>query len=64
MPPESPQPAATGAMIGAIAGNSGKGAAIGGGIGAAAGLGAVLLTRGSEVQLLRGSALEMEINRS
>lgn len=57
------QPAATGAMIGAIAGNSGKGAAIGGGIGAAAGLGAVLLTRGSEVQLLRGSALEMEINR-
>ena len=56
-------PAATGAMIGAIAGNSGKGAAIGGGVGAAAGLGVVLLTRGSEVRLLRGSALEMELNR-
>ncbi len=57
------QPAAAGATIGAIAGNSGKGAAIGGGVGAAAGLGAVLLTRGPEVRLLRGSALEMELNR-
>ena len=56
-------PAATGATIGAIAGNSGKGAAIGGGVGAAAGLGAVLLTRGPEVRLLRGSPLEMELNR-
>ena len=57
------QPAAAGATIGAIAGNSGKGAAIGGGVGAAAGLGAVLLTRGPEVRLLRGSPLEMELNR-
>ena len=53
---------ATGATIGAIAGG-GKGAAIGAGVGAAAGLGAVLLTRGSEVRLLRGMALEMQLDR-
>jgi type IV secretion system protein VirB10 len=53
---------ASGATIGAIAGG-GKGAAIGAGIGAAAGLGAVLLTRGSEVRLLRGTALEMQLDR-
>lgn len=53
---------ASGATIGAIAGG-GKGAAIGAGVGAAAGLGAVLLTRGSEVRLLRGTALEMRLDR-
>lgn len=53
---------ASGATIGAIAGG-GKGAAIGAGVGAAAGLGAVLLTRGSEVRLLRGTALEMQLDR-
>lgn len=56
------QPAATGATIGAIAGE-GKGAGIGAGVGAAAGMAAVLLTRGSEVRLLRGTALEMQLDR-
>lgn len=53
---------ASSATIGAIAGE-GKGAAIGAGVGAAVGLGTVLLTRGSEVQLLRGTALEMQLDR-
>ena len=56
------QTGGSGATIGAIAGG-GKGAAIGAGIGAAAGLGAVLLTRGAEVRLLRGTALEMQLDR-
>jgi hypothetical protein len=51
-----------GAMIGGIAGNV-KGAAIGSGIGAVVGMATVLLTRGSEVQLLRGTALVMELDR-
>ena len=55
-------PAASGATIGAIAGE-GKGAGIGAGVGAVVGLGTVLLTRGSEVQLLRGTALEMQLDR-
>ncbi|MBI2819570.1 MAG: hypothetical protein HYX73_06290, partial [Acidobacteria bacterium] len=47
------QGASTGAIIGAVdSGSIGKGAAIGGGVGAAAGMIGVLLTRGSEVQLL------------
>ncbi len=49
---------ATGAGIGAIAGR-GKGAGIGAGIGAAAGLAAVLLTRGPEAELPRGSTLDI-----
>src|SRR5271155_1599119 len=49
---------ATGAGIGAIA-DGPKGLGIGAGIGAAAGLGAVLLTRGPEAQLPRGSALDV-----
>jgi type IV secretion system protein VirB10 len=53
----------TGTVIGAIEGNGGKGAAIGAGIGAAAGMIAVLLTRGKEVQLLRGTSLEMQLDR-
>jgi hypothetical protein len=48
----------TGAGIGAIAGGA-KGAGIGAGIGGLAGLGAVLLTRGPEAQLPRGSALDV-----
>jgi len=48
----------TGAGIGAIAGG-GKGAGIGAGIGALAGLGAVLLTRGPEAELPRGSTLDV-----
>ena len=49
---------ATGAGIGAIA-DGPKGLGIGAGIGAAAGLGAILLTRGPEAQLPRGSALDV-----
>jgi hypothetical protein len=49
---------ATGAGIGAIADGT-KGLGIGAGIGAAAGLGAILLTRGPEAQLPRGSALDV-----
>jgi len=48
----------TGAGIGAIAGGA-KGAGIGAGIGGLAGLGAVLLTRGPDAQLPRGSALDI-----
>lgn len=49
---------ATGATIGAIADGL-KGAGIGAGIGGLAGLGAVLLTRGPEAELPRGSALDI-----
>lgn len=48
-----------GAGIGAIAARSAKGAGVGAGIGALAGLGAVLLTRGPEAELRRGSALDI-----
>ena len=57
------QGASTGAVIGAIEGSTGKGAAIGAGIGAAAGMIGVLLTRGSEVRLLRGTSMEMQLDR-
>jgi len=52
----------TGAGIGAIAGG-GKGAGIGAGIGGLVGLGAILLTRGPEAELPRGSTLDIEIER-
>ncbi len=54
---------ATGAVIGAIAGR-GKGAGIGAGAGALAGLAAVLLTRGPEAELPRGSTLDIILERS
>jgi hypothetical protein len=54
---------AAGAGIGAIAGRSGTGTAIGAGIWAAAGLAAVLLSRGPEAELPRGSTLEAVIAR-
>ena len=54
---------AAGAGIGAIAGRSGEGAGIGAGIGALAGLGAVLLSRGPEAELPRGSTVEAVIDR-
>ncbi len=54
---------AAGAGIGAIAGRSGEGAGIGAGIGAAAGLAAVLLSRGPEAELPRGSTVEAVIDR-
>jgi hypothetical protein len=49
---------ATGAGIGAIA-DGGRGLGIGAGIGAVAGLGAILLTRGPEAELPRGSTLDI-----
>ncbi|MBI2956953.1 MAG: hypothetical protein HYY26_06555 [Acidobacteria bacterium] len=54
--------AGIGAAIGAIAGG-GKGAAIGAGSGAAAGTGLVLLTRGKDVELRRGSELALQLDR-
>jgi hypothetical protein len=53
----------TGAGIGAIAGGA-KGAGIGAGIGGLAGLGAILLTRGPEAQLPRGSTLDIVLEHS
>lgn len=52
----------TGAGIGAIAGGA-KGAGIGAGIGGIAGLAAVLLTRGPEAQLPRGTTLDIVLER-
>ncbi len=52
-----------GAGVGAASGNIGKGVGIGAGIGAVAGLGAVLLTRGPDAELPRGSTLEAVIER-
>src|ERR1700735_427835 len=55
---------AAGAGIGAIAGRSAAGAGIGAGVGAAAGLMAVLLTRGPEAELPRGSTVEAVLDRA
>jgi type IV secretion system protein VirB10 len=52
-----------GAGIGAIASRTPKGAGIGAGIGAAAGLAAVLLTRGPEAELPRGSTMDVVFER-
>jgi len=52
----------TGAGIGAIASGA-KGAGIGAGVGALTGLGAVLLTRGPEAELPRGSTLDIVLER-
>ena len=54
---------AAGAGIGAIAARSGEGAGIGAGVGAAAGLMAVLLSRGPEAELPRGSTLDAVVQR-
>jgi hypothetical protein len=54
---------AAGAGIGAIA-QGAKGAGIGAGVGAAAGLMAVLLTRGPEAELPRGSTVEAVLDRA
>jgi type IV secretion system protein VirB10 len=53
---------AAGAGLGGIAGGA-RGAGIGAGIGAAAGLGAVLLSRGPDAELPRGSTVDVEIDR-
>jgi type IV secretion system protein VirB10 len=52
-----------GTGIGAIATGSRTGAGIGAGVGAAAGLAAVLLTRGKELELPRGTTVEIVFNR-
>lgn len=55
--------AGVGGLIGVAAGNSAKGAAIGGAAGAAAGLLAVLLTRGPELEVPRGSVIDIQLDR-
>jgi hypothetical protein len=55
---------AAGAGIGGLATQSAKGVGIGAGVGAAVGLAAVLLTRGPDAQLPRGSTVEAVIDRS
>ncbi len=52
-----------GAGIGAVAGRSGKGAGIGAGAGAAVGLATILATRGPEVDLPRGTTLDVVLDR-
>jgi hypothetical protein len=54
---------AAGAGIGGIASRSGAGAGIGAGAGAAAGLMAVLLTRGPDAELPRGTTVDVVLNR-
>ena len=53
-----------GSGVGAAAGNVGRGAGIGAGAGAAAGLIGVLMTRGPEATLTKGSTVEMVLDRS
>jgi type IV secretion system protein VirB10 len=53
-----------GAGIGGLATQSARGVGIGAGVGAAVGLAAVLLTRGPEAELPRGSTVEAVISRS
>lgn len=55
--------AGTGAAIGAVVGRSIGDAAIGGGVGGAVGLAKVLLTRGQDIRLETGTALEMVLER-
>lgn len=54
---------AAGVGLGGIVGQSARGAGIGAGAGAAAGLLAVLLTRGPEAELPRGTTLDVVMNR-
>jgi len=55
--------AATGAVIGAVSTGRAKGAGIGGLAGAAIGIGEVLFTRGQDVRIEQGTALEMTLQR-
>jgi type IV secretion system protein VirB10 len=55
--------AGAGAGVGAIATGTRKGSGIGAGIGAAVGLAAVLMTRGPEVELPRGTTLDVILDR-
>jgi type IV secretion system protein VirB10 len=56
--------ASIGAIAGAAAGHAGMGAGIGGAAGAAAGIAGVLLTRGPEAVLAKGSTVEMVLDRA
>ncbi|HYA62615.1 MAG TPA: hypothetical protein VED66_05390, partial [Candidatus Sulfotelmatobacter sp.] len=55
--------AGAGSIIGGLGTDSAKGAAIGAGIGGAAGLAAVLLSRGPDAQLPRGSSMDLMLER-
>lgn len=55
--------AGVGTIAGAAAGNYGMGAGIGGAAGAAAGLVGVLLSRGPDATLTRGTSMEMVLDR-
>ncbi|MDE3108977.1 MAG: hypothetical protein KGL02_03450 [Acidobacteriota bacterium] len=52
-----------GTAVGAASGDIGRGAGIGAGVGAVAGLAAVLLTRGPEAELPRGTTLDAVLDR-
>jgi type IV secretion system protein VirB10 len=54
---------AQGAALGAIVDRSARGAGIGAGAGGAAGLAQVLLTRGRDVELRRGSTIDVVLDR-
>ncbi|HYP06219.1 MAG TPA: hypothetical protein VER03_08270 [Bryobacteraceae bacterium] len=55
--------ASVGAIAGSVAGRAGMGAGIGAGAGAAAALAGVLLSRGPDAVLARGTTLEMIVDR-
>jgi type IV secretion system protein VirB10 len=55
--------AATGTMMGGWIGDGGRDAGIGAGAGAAAGLAAVLMTRGPEATMRKGSTVEMVLSK-
>ncbi len=55
--------AGLGAIVGSTAGHAGLGAAAGAGAGAVAGLAGVLLTRGPDAVLAKGSTIEMILDR-
>jgi hypothetical protein len=55
-------PTLSGAGIGAIAGG-GKGSAIGAGVGAAVGLATIFSTRGKDIEMRRGSTLDITLDR-
>ena len=55
--------AGTGGLIGVAAGNAAKGAAIGGAAGAAVGIMTMLLTRGPELEVPRGSVVDIQLDR-
>jgi type IV secretion system protein VirB10 len=55
--------ASIGAIVGSAAGHAGMGAGVGGAAGVAAGMAGVLLTRGPDAELTKGSTIEMVLDR-